>query len=153
MAHIPVNHPLRPLYRVLAALIGLYVLVFGVWGFVRTQGNDFVGHQNLPTVLGLKVNPAFAVLSVVAGVLLLAGTVIGRNLDHYLKLTAAVLFMVVATAMLLLLRTEANVLGFTVTTVVVSYVFGMTCLAAGLYGKVGTEDDAHAEEAFRHNVR
>ena len=30
MAHNPVNHPLRPLYRVLGGLSGLYVLLFGV---------------------------------------------------------------------------------------------------------------------------
>ena len=32
MAHFPVNHPLRPLYRTLAGLVGAYLLVFGIVG-------------------------------------------------------------------------------------------------------------------------
>ena len=36
MAHFSVNHPARPLYRAFAALVGLYILVFGVIGTVAT---------------------------------------------------------------------------------------------------------------------
>ena len=33
MAHIPVNHPARPVYRAIAGLIALYILIFGIFGF------------------------------------------------------------------------------------------------------------------------
>ena len=37
-SHLPVNHPLRPLYRVLVALIGAGIVVFGIVGYTRTRG-------------------------------------------------------------------------------------------------------------------
>ena len=43
MAHFPVNHPARPLYRVLAGLIGLYILVFGVYGRRPHLGQGLFG--------------------------------------------------------------------------------------------------------------
>ena len=38
MAHFPVNHPARPLYRVFAGLVGVYILVFGVLGVAADLG-------------------------------------------------------------------------------------------------------------------
>jgi hypothetical protein len=52
--------------------------------------------------------------------------------------------------MLALLRTDANFLGFTPATCVVSFLIGMSQLIAGLYGKTGTLLDVRREEAFRH---
>src|SRR5258706_3048929 len=40
MSHYPVNHPLRPLYRVLSALAAIYILVFGVVGLVQTGSGE-----------------------------------------------------------------------------------------------------------------
>ena len=40
MPHFPVNHPARPLYRVLAGLVGVYILVFGVVGRRRRPVGD-----------------------------------------------------------------------------------------------------------------
>ncbi|HEX6076623.1 MAG TPA: DUF4383 domain-containing protein [Micromonosporaceae bacterium] len=149
--HLPVNHPLRRFYRVLAGLIGLYVLLFGVIGFVRTRGTEFFANQG-EWVLGLSTNPAFSLLSVATGLLLLAALLVGRNLDHVLNIMAGAVFLFAGIAMLLLLRTDLNFLAFTVTNCVVSFVFGLVVLTAGLYGKVGPADVAVAEDEFRHGA-
>ena len=46
--------------------------------------------------------------------------------------------MAVGTAMLAVLRTDANVLNFTMATVIVSLLLGLLLFTAGMYGKVGT---------------
>ena len=143
-SHLPVNHPLRPLYRVAAGLVGLYVLVFGIAGFTKTRGTPLFAHTNLPWVLGLRTNLAFALLSIVGGAVLLVCTVIGRNLDFLAYLVGGVVFMGVGMLMLGLLRTDANFLGFAMTDCVVSLVFGMLVFAAGLYGRSGSPAPRHA---------
>jgi hypothetical protein len=152
MAHIPVNHRLRPLYRVLAALAGLYILAFGIVGVTKTNGLDFFAREGLPWVLGLKTNMAFSILSIVFGALIVVGAILGGNLDHFLNIGAGAVFVVAGMAMLALMQTDANVLGFTVATCVVSFLVGMLLFVAGLYGKVGTETDAAVEERFRHGA-
>jgi hypothetical protein len=141
--HLPVNHPLRPLYRVLAALVGGYVLVFGIMGSARTWGTAPFGHEHLPWVLGLRTNLAFAVLSIVSGAVLVVCAVVGRNLDHLVNILGGVVFMAVGMLMLGLLRTDANFLGFTMTNCIVSFVLGTAVFAAGLYGRTGTDSGAH----------
>jgi Domain of unknown function (DUF4383) len=137
--HLPVNHPLRPVYRVLAGLVGAYSLVFGIVGVAQTQGTAVFAQTDLPMALGLRTNPAFAYLSILAGAVLVVTTVIGRNLGYFVNIAGGLLYMVVGLLMLALLRTDANYLGFTMTTVIVSFILGTVVFAAGLYGRTGTE--------------
>lgn len=153
MAHIPINHPLRPLYRALAGLAGLYVLLFGIIGFVQTRGLELFARQDLPWVLGLRTNPAFSYLSIVAGIVLLGGALVGGNLDRSINLAGGLVFLVAGMAMMTLLQTDANLLGFSMVNCIVSFIIGVVLLAAGLYGKVGTPDRAQAEEEYRHGAR
>ena len=142
--HIPVNHPLRPLYRVLAALVGVYTLVFGIVGFTQTRGTPLFAQSHLPWVLGLRTNLAFALLSIVSGAVLLVSAVIGRNLDYLVNVAGGLVFMLVGMLMLALLRTDANFLGFTVTNCIVSFIIGSIVFTAGLYGRSGSpEQGAH----------
>jgi hypothetical protein len=150
MAHIPVNHHLQPLYRVLAGACGLYVLVFGVAGFVETRGLDLFAQDGLPWVLWLKANRAFAILSIVAGLVVVVGAVIGRNVDHWINLVGGIVFMVAGMAMMTLMQTDLNFLGFTMSTCIVSFLIGMVLFSAGLYGKTGSSNEAAIEERFRH---
>src|SRR2546421_3495279 len=143
LSHLPVNHPLRPLYRVLAGLVGGYILVFGAIGLTRTKGTAAFAQSHLPWVLGLRTNLAFAALSIASGAVLVLCAVIGRNLDHRVNLLGGLLFMVVGMLMLGLLRTDANFLGFSMVNVIVSFVFGTVVFAAGLSGRTGTESGAH----------
>jgi hypothetical protein len=134
MSHFPVNHPLRPFYRVLATFAGLYVLAFGVVGIAQGSGSPFFDRGEL-TVLGLRTNLAFAVASVVAGAVILLAIFVGRNLDYAVNMWGGVAFMVAGTAGLALLETDLNVLNFSMATVIVSFVIGMLLFTAGLYGR------------------
>jgi hypothetical protein len=137
ISHLPVNHPLRPLYRVLAGLVGVYSLVFGIAAFTRTRGTPLFAHTDLPWVLGLRTNLAFALLSIVSGAVLVVCAVIGRNLDFVVNSLGGILFMAVGMLMLGLLQTDANFLGFSMTNCVVSLLLGTIVFTAGLYGRTG----------------
>lgn len=138
MSHIPVDHPLRPLYRVLAALAGIFLLVFGIVGVTQTRGTDFFAQTGLPWVLGLRTNLALAVLSIAAGVVLVAGTAIGHNVDHVVDLVGGAVFMLVGMIMLGLVRTDADILGFSAANCIVSLLIGVVLFTAGLYGRTAT---------------
>jgi hypothetical protein len=148
MAHIPINHPLRPLYRALTGLIGLYVLVFGIIGYIRTSDLGFFTRHG-EWVLWLRTNPAFSVLSIIAGAVVLAGVLIGRNLFVVVNLAAGGVFLLAGMAMMTLLQTDSNILAFSMVNCIVSFIFGMIFLAAGLYGRVGSTADEDAEQTFR----
>jgi hypothetical protein len=150
MVHLPINHPLQPFYRLLAGLTGAYVLAFGIAGVLRTGGRPFFAQENLPYVLGLHANRAFAVLSIVVGVVILASVVIGGDVHRWVALVSGVVFLASGLVMLVLERTDFNFLGFTPITSVVSFIIGLVLLIAGLYGKVGTMLDVRREEEFRH---
>jgi hypothetical protein len=153
MAHIPINHPLRPLYRVLTALAGLYILIFGIIGATKAGGAPLFAQHNLHWVLGLRTNLAFAILSIAAGVVILVSVFIGRNIDHYLDLGAGAVFLLVGMLMLALLQTDANFLGFSVVNCVASFIIGTVVFSAGLYGKTGSDSDVATEESYRHHHR
>ena len=149
MAHIPVNHHLRPVYRSLATAAGLYVLAFGVAGFIRSRGTSAFS-QGAMSALGLQTNLAFSIASFAAGVLILLAVLVGRNVDYFVNLVAGVGFLAAGIAMMALLRTDMNVLNFSIATCIVSFVIGMVLFSAGLYGKVGSIEAAATEEALRH---
>jgi hypothetical protein len=151
MSHIPVNHPLRTFYRVLATLAGLYVLIFGIVAFAKTRNESAFDQHHLAWVLGLRANMGFALISIVAGAIIIVSAVIGRNVDRFINIWGGCFFMAVGMAMLLLMRTNANFLGFSMSNCVVSFLIGTVLLAAGLYGKTGSADEARAEELARHH--
>jgi Domain of unknown function (DUF4383) len=151
MAHIPINHPLRPLYRTLSGLIGLYILVFGIIGVIQTAGDPLFDRGDV-WVLGLRTNLAFAILSVIYGAVLLIAAVIGGNLEHMVNLGAGLVFIAVGLVMMTLMQTDANILNFSMVNSIVSFIFGLLVLTAGLYDKVGSPDDVEAEERFRRNA-
>jgi len=142
--HLPVNHHLRPLYRTLTVIAGLYVVIFGILGVSRTSGLPFFaqpGSEHLPWVLGLRANPAFAYLSILAGLVLIVGAVVGRNVYFYLGMAGGLAFLVAGLAMLALLETSLNFLGFSMTNCIVSFVIGLVVFAGGLFGRVGPPDE------------
>ncbi|MEU1751464.1 DUF4383 domain-containing protein [Micromonospora matsumotoense] len=148
MAHFPVNHPARPLYRVFAGLVGVYILVFGVLGVVQTWGEPLFARGS-HWALGLRTNLAFSLVSLVFGLVLIVGASRRGNLGHVMNLTAGVVFMVTGIAMMSVLQTRANVLNFSMSTVIVSLLFGLLLLATGLYDKIGTDEHAEQERADR----
>lgn len=151
MAHLPINHHLRPVYRTLAGLTGVWLLVFGVTGWSATDGTGWFAQGDW-TALGIPTNRAFAVSSVIAGVVVLAATLVGRNVDRVVNLWGGVLFILAGTVMMPLSHTSLNAFNSSVLTSIASYVIGLVLVAAGLYGKVGTSAAAEAEEAARRGT-
>jgi hypothetical protein len=148
MPHIPVNHRLQPWYRLLAALAGAFVLVFGIIGIIRTAGDPlFV--RGTDEVFGLKLNLAFSIISVLTGIVVLGGAALGRNSDHYINLVAGGVFLGAGMLMMILLRTDADFLNFRMATCIVSFVIGLALLLAGLYGKTASVAAEAHEEHFR----
>jgi hypothetical protein len=134
--HFPVNHPLRRLYRRLAFLAGLFVLVFGLAGFVTSLGRPLFEAGDA-SALGLRTNPAFSYASIAVGAVVLLATALGRNVDRFVYLWAGFGFWLVGVAMMLLMgRPETNYLNFTITTCVVSFVLGAIFATAGMYVKI-----------------
>jgi len=138
MSHIPVNHHLRPLYRALAGLIGVFLLAFGAVGFARAGGSSWFAEGDW-TALGLPTNRAFAVVSLLAGAVILGAVVVGRNVDRFVNLYGGIAFLVAGTVWMPLSHTGMNIFNVTVANTIVSYIIGTVLLAAGLYGKVSTE--------------
>ncbi|MGC5029992.1 DUF4383 domain-containing protein [Micromonospora sp. DT229] len=148
MAHTPVNHPARPIYRAIGGLIGLYLVIFGVLGFFASAGDPFFG-QGDTRVLGQGTNLGLSLLSLIFGAAVLAGTAIGRNLDVLINQWSAYLIMVVSLGGLAFIRTEANIFNFSVATVVVLMLLSLTLLMAGMYSKVGTDEEHEAWQKAR----
>ncbi|WP_306204816.1 DUF4383 domain-containing protein [Actinoplanes sp. RD1] len=146
MAHYPVNHHLRQPYRGLAAASGLYLAVAGVIGIVATAGHEFFARDGAGWALGVRLNPAGAWVSTLLGLAVLAVAARGGNLHHRVNLVLGWVMLAVAMVMLAMLRTDADVLGFSVATVVVWVVLGLVVLTAALYGQVGSDEQSHAEQ-------
>lgn len=148
MAHTPVNHPARPVYRAIGGLVGLYLVVFGVLGIIASAGNDLFARDDT-RVLGQGTNLAFSILSILIGGAIVAGTVIGRNLDVAINQWLAYALMVIGLAGLAFSHTDANIVNFTVVTVMVLLTLSLVLLTAGMYGKVGTDDEHEAWQKAR----
>ncbi|MET8094738.1 DUF4383 domain-containing protein [Micromonospora sp. NPDC005220] len=148
MAHTPVNHPARPIYRAIGGLTGLYLVVFGVLGIIASTGNEILA-QDDTRVLGQGTNLGFSLLSVLLGVVVLVGTALGRNIDVAINQWLAYGLMVVSLAGLAFIRTDANFFNFSITTVIVVMTAALVLLMVGMYGKVGTEDEAEAFQKAR----
>ncbi|MFB9237227.1 DUF4383 domain-containing protein [Plantactinospora siamensis] len=148
MAHNPVNHPARPVYRAIAGLIGLYLVLFGIIGVIQNAGeNLFANDDN--TVLGQGVNLGGSVLSVLLGVVILAATGLGRNIDVRVNKPLGYVIMALGLAELAVLRTQANLLDWSIATVIVTMLLGVTLLTVAMYSSVGSEDEAEASRSAR----
>jgi hypothetical protein len=148
--HLPVNHRLRGLYRALAGTTGIFLVGFGIAGVLASRGKPFF-HQGGTQAWGIHTDTAFAVLSIVVGLVILVGVAIGRNVDRFINMVGAIVFMVAGLIMLPVLRTNANILNYDVTAACVSFLIGAILLLSGLYGRIGPAHQRFHEENFRCN--
>lgn len=148
MSHNPVNHPARPIYRAIGGLVGLYFAVFGVLGIVASAGNDVLA-QDDTKVFGQGTNLAWSLLAVLLGLAVLAGTVLGRNLDVAINKALAYALLVIGLAELAFLQTDANLFNWSILTVIVVLVLALVLLMAAMYGKVGTDEENEAWQKAR----
>ncbi|MCQ4082100.1 DUF4383 domain-containing protein [Streptomyces sp. RB6PN25] len=131
--HLPVDHRLSSVYRVGAGLMGLVLLAFGILGLLNKVG-FFSTHGH--NVAGLSSNGALSVLSIVVGILLFAGMVIGGNFASSLNMVFGVLFVLSGFINLAILDSSANYLAFRIPNVLFSFVFGLVLMTFGMYGRV-----------------
>lgn len=133
LTNLPTDSSLNRVYRVASAVLGLSVLTFGVLGYV-----DLLGFFDTSggTVLGLSTNVLLSTISVVVGLLLLAGAVAGGNRSAELNFVLGVLFIGSGLANLTVLQTSWNIFNFQMRNVIFSFVAGLLLLTFGLYGRV-----------------
>ncbi|WP_236049319.1 DUF4383 domain-containing protein [Paractinoplanes ovalisporus] len=148
MAHTPVNHPLRPLYRALALVAGAYMVVFGIIGMIQTSGESFTGVTGV-RVLGQETNMLWSIVALVVGILVLATNALGRNIDVAANKYLGWALLVVGSYELSTNRTDANLFGFSMSAVVVTYLVGLILILASLYGKVAPQSQAGAPRQVR----
>ena len=133
--HLPVDHRLNTVYRIGAGLMGLGLLVFGIFGIIDRIGFFDTGGD---TVWSLNTNGALSWLSVAVGALLLVGMVIGGNFASTLNMTLGVLFVASGFLNMGLLETDYNFLAFEIQNCMLSFVIGILLLVFGMYGRVGS---------------
>ena len=83
------------------------------------------------------------------GAVVVVVTVIGRNLDTEVNKFIGWGLLVIGTYELAVSRTDANFLKFTVGTVVVTYLVGLTLILSSLYTKVEAPSEAGAPRQVR----
>ncbi|WP_327356440.1 DUF4383 domain-containing protein [Streptomyces sp. NBC_01304] len=130
---LPVDHRLSKVYRIGAGLTGLVLLAFGILGLIDKVGFFDTGGD---TVAGLNTNGALSVLSILVGLLLLAGMVIGGNFASTLNMVLGVAFIASGFLNLALLDTGFNFLAFRIQNVLFSFVVGVMLMFFGMYGRV-----------------
>jgi hypothetical protein len=131
--HLPVDRRLSRVYRIGAGLMGLGLLVFGVLGITRNIGM-FSTHDE--TVWGLNTGGALSWLSVVVGLLLFFGMLVGGNFASTLNMLLGVAFVLSGFVNLGLLETDANFLNFRMQNVIFSFAVGLVLMTFGMYGRV-----------------
>ena len=148
MAHNPVNHPLRPLYRALSALAGAYLVLFGILNAIVTADDGLFGNGD-DRVLGQEANLFWSIVCVLVGAIVLIATIVGRNADTLVDWYFGWGMLVVGSYELATIRTDANFLNFSVSTVVVTYLVGLVLIMAAYYSKVAPEQEAGAPRQVR----
>jgi Domain of unknown function (DUF4383) len=148
MAHTPVNHPLRPAYRALSFLAGAYLVAFGIIGLIQTAGESFTGRTGVH-VLGQGTNLLWSIITLVIGAIVLGTTALGRNLDTEADKFLGWALLVFGSYELATNRTDANFFGFSIATVVVTYLVGLLLVTCSLYLKTAPQSAAGAPRQVR----
>jgi hypothetical protein len=135
MAHNPVNHPLRPFYRTLGFLASAYLVVFGVVGLIRSSDLNFTGTSDTH-VFGQGSSILWSIIAIIIGGVAAIAFALGRNLDVAAGKFLGWATLVLGSYGLATSRTDANFLGFTIITVIITYIVGLLLVTSSLYGKV-----------------
>jgi hypothetical protein len=139
---------LRPIYRAIAGIIGVYLIAFGVLGLILTADEGLFGRAG-DRVLGQGTNLFWSIVCILLGILVLAATVVGRNIDVAVYTYLGWAVLVVGTYCLAAIRTDANFLDFSVATVIVTYLIGLALILAGYYVKTAPIEETSAPRQVR----
>lgn len=127
------THWVHVVHRVGAAMLGIGLLVFAVLGFA---GNPPFFSVSGESVLGLSSNGALSALSVVAGLLLVGGAVIGGKTASTVSIGMGAAFLVSGLVHLAILHTSWNLFAFRLSNVLFSLIAGLVLLIMGFYGRL-----------------
>ena len=130
MFHFPLNHPLNGFYRGIAVITAVVMVIYP---------------------LAFSYNVAFAVVMMALAVVVLLGQFAGRDRFPYINEIVGGALILLGIGGLLVLKSDHNYLGLSVSSVVVLFVLGSMLLTAGMYTKTGTAEQARVEEAYRHS--
>ncbi|MEU4618747.1 DUF4383 domain-containing protein [Actinoplanes sp. NPDC023801] len=148
MAHTPVNHPLRPIYRIVGFIVGAYLVAFGIIGLIATSSEAFTGPG--VRVLGQGTNMLWSIVCLALGALVLLGAAVGKNIDVAVDKYLGWGLLVLGSYELCVLRTdEVNIFGFTMSTVIVTYLAGLLLITVSLYSKSAPASQAGAPRQVR----
>ncbi|MFE4606703.1 DUF4383 domain-containing protein [Kitasatospora indigofera] len=133
---LPVDHRLATVYRYGAGLGGVFLLVFGILGLLNHPGFLSTSGDH---IAGMSTNGALSVLSVVMGVVLIGGAVVGGNFASNLNMIVGLLFVLSGFYGLTVLgRPDANILNFRMSNCLFAFIFGFVVLTFGMYGRVSS---------------
>ena len=119
--------------RLGAVLLAVGLLAFGVLGFLERL--DYFSTEG-GRIAGLSSNNLLSAISVVTAAVLIVAAVRGARTVSTVMLVLGAAFLVSALANLAVLRTELNVLEFSMANVVFSLCAGLFLLVLGAYGRV-----------------
>ncbi|MFE6961534.1 DUF4383 domain-containing protein [Streptomyces sp. NPDC057696] len=132
---LPLDHKLAQVYRWGAAFCGVVLLAFGCLG-LADQLSPF--NTNGGQIAGMSTNGVLSLISVVVGLALVAGGVIGGNFASTLNMAVGALFLISGFVHVFILGKGAKVLDFGMTNVIFSFVMGLVILTFGMYGRVSS---------------
>ena len=136
-----------PVQRIGAALVALFLLVFGLLGFASGQAFFSTRGQS---VLGMSSNGLLSTLSVVVAAVLLVAAVRSPRTASTVMLVLGPLFLLSALVNLIVLGTRLNVLAFEMSNVIFSVVVGLPMLLLGAYGRIGSHLPQDSPYAHPH---
>ena len=117
-----------------AILVALFLLLFAVLGFA--SGQPFFSIEGEP-VLGMSSNGLLSTISVVVALVLLAAAARSPRTASTVMLVLGPLFLLSALVNSVVLGTQLNWLGFSLSNVIFSIVVGLLMLLLGAYGRIG----------------
>jgi Na+/melibiose symporter-like transporter len=135
MSHMPVDHPLRGLYRGLTVLTGVVAVGYGAIALAKTSDHSFFGDTS-EKVLGMQANAGAGLLWVVIGAIAIVTALVGRNLDAKVNYYFGPVLWILGTIGLFFIRNGTNFLAFSITSVCALYVVGTILLTSALYSTV-----------------
>ncbi|MFF3728161.1 DUF4383 domain-containing protein [Streptomyces erythrochromogenes] len=130
---LPVDYRLNTVYRIGAALCGVILLVFGSLGFADQL--SFFSTEGT-RIAGLSTNGLLSHTSVVVGMLLTGAAIKGGNTASTVNMSVGAVFLASGFVHLFLVGKDVNLLDFSMSNVIFSFVVGLLLLTFGMYGRV-----------------
>ncbi|MFI6874724.1 DUF4383 domain-containing protein [Streptomyces sp. NPDC050400] len=132
---LPLDHRLAAVYRWGAALCGIALLVFGCLGFADALSPFNTDGSN---IAGMSTNGTLSLISVIVGLALIGGGIVGGNFASTLNMVVGALFLLSGFVHIFILDKGANVLDFGMSNVIFSFAMGLVILTFGMYGRVSS---------------